>query len=1024
MDSFALKLKNSWDKFSNKFVSAVTNPWSLFYYVIILFIVGIGFYAYALFTQWFTTPFGGDYTQQQIPLFYNGYDDWWTFFKTGRFVMFDESLFLGGDNIGSNSFYYLFNPFFTITLLFPRDWIPQIMALESILKVVIAGLLMRLYLMYLGVKDHTARAFALAYAVCGWVAFYFWFNTFAEIATFLPIVLLGIEKVLKERKPVVLMVGIFLEAITNYFFLFTICIFGVGYALFRFFQTLKTRNAKQNWAAMGLGIGAFAVGIGLSAFAIIPGFLTASSSTRVSQTYLESLKEYREAGDWGKYFYTIFCDWGGESLYYRVYYPLITFFYPSMSCRYVPLVDLNYEWNMGSSIFVFVPTCLMFFTSIFNSAKNKKFSHFIAIGIFLILLFVPFFYYFFFAFNAQYGRWEIIAVICIVTYAALNFDKRKEMPKWFFIASCAITLVLMVFTYSLVYTTVYNNDKYDRVFNSDMVYLFTYIIILTLVESSIMMIFWKKEYLSRIVMLMFAVEAIVMGNMTQAGQGIISYEYSTNGGIANVTNETQVVNAIKQQDGSYYRIYSSEAYLGNENLPLREGYNGVSTFHSLYNYNVDDFLHMSHVLKSDSTWIGGIIEKRLNLDEFLGVKYYILNDADNTISYNKGTIKKVVNFNIPLGFEEISLPNIPNGYHVFVNTNYIDMGFSYDTLYYKYQDIETEKNSDNNIYNDFNSISNQNLSPIRNEESYLKGAILNNSDIEDIVNNNSGIELNIEHAPERDATLLSINRQVYSCNYNFDPFNPSQYQDSEKAHIKTTDELVNSQTELILTPSMGEYFTTSENGDYYILNYPLYKNGSSSFMANIYFYGDNENVPILKDDHTSPGGLYSSSHKALRGFGAKEKVKKIIIVPRSNVLYSNVDVYTESSNDYLSRINALKAYPLENVYNYVNEYGFTTNFDKQRFIVTQLAYEDGWTITATDVDGNQKQLKKYNAQGGFVGFLSEKGQTKYVLSFKSHGMDYAWPISLASFILFGGTIAGGAVIEHKRHKKQFKVENS
>lgn len=1020
MDTLTIKFKEKWNNFQEKFIAAVTNPWSMFYFVVILILVGIGFYAYALFTQWWTTPFGGDYTQQQIPLFYNGYDDWWTFFKTGRFVMFDESLFLGGDNIGSNSFYYLFNPFFFVTLFFPRDWIPQIMAIESILKVVIAGLLMRKYLMYMGVKDHTARAFGLAYAVCGWVAFYFWFNTFAEIATFLPIVLLGIEKVLKEQKPIVLIVGIFLEAITNYFFLFTICIFGVGYALFRFFQTIKTRKAKQNLISMAFGIGAFAIGIGMSAFVIVPGFLTASSSTRATQEYLQTLKDYRISGDWGSYFYTIFCDWGAESLSYRVYYPLITFFYPTMSCRYVPLIDLNYEWNMGSSIFVFVPTCLMFFTSVLNSIRQKKISHFIAIGIMLTILFVPFFYYFFFAFTAQYGRWEIIVVICIVVYAALNFDKRKEMPKYFFIISCITTIALMITAYALVYTTVYSNE-YDRKFNSEMSYLFAYIIILTLVESAIMMIFWRKDYLNKIVMLMFAVEAIVMGNMTQLGQGIISYPYSTNGGITNVINETAVVNAIKEQDDTYYRIYSRNAYLGNENLPLREGYNGISTFHSLYNYNIDDFLHMSHVLKSDSTWIGGIIEKRQNLDEFLGVKYYILNDSVNTISYNQGTIKKVVNHNVPLGFEEIALPGTPEGYRVFINTNYISMGFSYDTLYYKYDSLETEQSEDRGNYNDFYNRTNAMIAPIRNEEAYLKGAILNNSDIDDIVKNNQELQLNYEHAPEQEATRLNISRTVYTCSYNFDPFNVNQYQDSTKAHIKKQEETINSKTELIIKPSSGEYFTNNENGDYYIINYPLYRGSSSAYSADIYFYGDDETKPIMKDDHTSPGGLSYSSYKSLRGFGAPQKVKKIVIVPRGNVLFSGVDIYTESYDSYKARINDFKAYPLENVYRNINEYGFTTNFVKQRFIVTQLAYEKGWRITAIDKNGNKKELKKYNAQGGFVGFLSEKGQTSYVLTFTSNGLDFAGYISLASFILFGGVIAGGAIIEHKRHKKQFQV---
>ena len=123
---------------------------SFFYYLLLLITVGFAFFTYALFTEHFTTPFSGDYSQQAYPFYYNFYDDWWTFFKTGKFPFYDSNTFIGADNVFANTYYGLFSPFTFPILFFPRSFIPQAMALLSIAKLVTGGLLFRVYLKYMG----------------------------------------------------------------------------------------------------------------------------------------------------------------------------------------------------------------------------------------------------------------------------------------------------------------------------------------------------------------------------------------------------------------------------------------------------------------------------------------------------------------------------------------------------------------------------------------------------------------------------------------------------------------------------------------------------------------------------------------------------------------------------------------------------------------------------------------------------------------------------------------------------------
>ena len=198
-----------------KCLSFLNDKNSLFYYFIFLVFIGFCFLGVSLITSDFTTPFSGDYVSQQFAFYTNGYDDWWHFFKTGEFILYDENTYLGANNIGSNSFYYLFDPFFMPILLCPREYIPQGMAILTIFKIALAGLSFYFYMRYFKVKDSTAKITGLAYAFCGWVSWYLWFNHFTEIAICLPLILLGVEKTLQEKKPVLLGASLFLLGITN-----------------------------------------------------------------------------------------------------------------------------------------------------------------------------------------------------------------------------------------------------------------------------------------------------------------------------------------------------------------------------------------------------------------------------------------------------------------------------------------------------------------------------------------------------------------------------------------------------------------------------------------------------------------------------------------------------------------------------------------------------------------------------------------------------------------------------------------
>ena len=480
MDSLKLKLISLKDKIKSKLnklsqtkvMSAILKFFSKGdrAYTLQLYLIAFGVFIVSLLTNELTIVLSGDFYLQQIPFYHNGYDDWWTFLTTGEFPMWDESGFLGSNNIAANAFYYIWNIFFLPILLFPRELVPQGLAFLMLTKFVLSGLVMLKLLRYIGVSDKTSKFVSMAYAFSGWSLYYVWFNHFLEITILVPLVILGLEKLFKERKVTFLIVSLFLSAITNYYFFIMICFTTVLYAIYRFFYYVKTYSKKDAFAVMGLGFLSYVIALMMSAVILIPCFQVALESSRVDMEsttsfagkLLESLKSFLDALEIRdfeavkEHLKTIFkiCTEFDESYNLKVYtYPIIGFFYPPANCYDSILYNNNYYDNTLSSLYIYVPLMLMLIPSLLNSTRKKKASHLFAFAVILVMLFTPFCYYCFTGFTTVcYGRWELFVVVIACMYIATNIDDFKNMKKWYLDLSFIVSIGLQVFMFYIGYT--------------------------------------------------------------------------------------------------------------------------------------------------------------------------------------------------------------------------------------------------------------------------------------------------------------------------------------------------------------------------------------------------------------------------------------------------------------------------------------------------------------------------------------------------------------------------------------------
>ena len=1035
----------------------MTNINSMFYYYLFLIVLGILFMSTSLFINYFTTPFTGDYSSQQFAFYTNGYDDWWHFIKTGEFVLYDTNTFLGVDNIGSNSFYYLFDPFFLPILLVPRQLVPQGMAVLTIFKMSACGMVFFAYMRYMGASRRAAKITGIAYAFSGWITWYLWFNHFTEIAIVFPLILFGIEKVLKEKKALMLMFSLCLMGFVNFFFLICFSMCGFLYAMFRYFQRIKLNIWKDNLIIILLGFVAFAIGILMPMMVVFPAMMHSLTSPRATNAnYLTYLKAAFNEHNF-KQIIKILTNWTAITNYdqdkARVLYPFIEFIFPVTSCRGTPLTVYGNETydNVAGSFYCFIPMLILLYPAFKDSLKNKHFSVLVPLVFFVVSLFTPFFYYLFHGFTVAYSRWTLFVVTSIMTYTGLYLDKLKDETIVPIFEGMASLLLLMI---GACIAASFIVNKYPKNFTERVpiwlagliegLYIITLVVVLSIIKT-------KKKIAFYWVFTGFLVtEIALMGAFVVQGHGVEDYYYTNKGFIKNDALHG-LVEKVKKDDDSYYRSYSSLASSTASNDSMRNNYNGMNFFHSIYNYNTADICNWSSITNgvAPGSWSGTYIQKRINLDTLLGVKYYYVEDDYFQYQNRKNGTSEDFRYNVPINYVDVTNQYPNSQFRVYKNMDYIDFALTYDTVY--------ETNGNPSEMEKYDGLYDKGKNVLLNEEKYLSGAIINSyrdeSLIPDIIENHPDIVVK----NSENGYLTEYYSHISVANYTTQSY-PQEammvYYDMYKDGKTSLD--YNASEYLTLSPdndNFDKYATAGSESNYrkwvavieckneYFSNYDpsgnifyITASFSKQHEYDIYFV-DTSNQFVTYDNHND--GYYSSSRsgKNQRGFYIAPKyeigedgqlsivenapkIKKIIIVSRSNFMNEYFQVYVDTATKHNAKMNKLKEYLVTDVKSSTNSWSFKTNFDKERVVVTRLAYEDGFTLKMTDELGNKKNVKVFNGQGGFVSFISGKGQCTYELEFYTPYLKLGSYISSISTFMFFSTMLSYMYIEMRREEKR------
>ena len=137
-----------------------------------------------------------------------------------------------GVNFSALYAYYLASPFNWLLILCPKGLVIEFMTCQIVFKIGLSGLTMAYYLRkHCRTRDFGVAFFGIFYALSGYMAAYSWNIMWLDCIILFPLIVLGLEHLVKDGKGMLYCITLGLSILSNYYISIMTCIFMVPSAL-------------------------------------------------------------------------------------------------------------------------------------------------------------------------------------------------------------------------------------------------------------------------------------------------------------------------------------------------------------------------------------------------------------------------------------------------------------------------------------------------------------------------------------------------------------------------------------------------------------------------------------------------------------------------------------------------------------------------------------------------------------------------------------------------------------------------
>ncbi len=383
--------------------------------------------------------FYGDYNAQQIP-----------FYKTcieavqqGNFG-WNWNTDLGVNFVGSYSFYTLGSPFFWFAALFPASVSHYLMAPLLMLKLALSSLFAFIYIRRFVSKPEYAVIGGLLYAFSGFSMYNIFFNHFHEAIVFFPLLLIGLEEAVVNKRRGAFALAVAINAFVNYFFFIGECVFLVIYFVARLCCDKRFRITAGDFFCLAFES---VIGVAIAGVLFVPSIFQVLDVPR--STDLISGRNFLFHDSWTQRYGLLL-----EAMFFPPEIPARTHMFP----------DAAAKW---SSVALYLPLFSMAGVAAFISgAKRRHWLRPVLIVCF-VMAFVPGLNSMFVLFNGNfYTRWfYMLELMCaLATVYALEHSEECNLRRGLvFTAVTTGIIALLVMLHPVEYDREIVNEAGDTV---------------------------------------------------------------------------------------------------------------------------------------------------------------------------------------------------------------------------------------------------------------------------------------------------------------------------------------------------------------------------------------------------------------------------------------------------------------------------------------------------------------------------------------------------------------------------------
>ena len=176
-----------------------------------------------------SVPFRGGSLSMLYSDMYHQYFPFWVEFgraiRNGEGLLWNWSAGMGMDYLSLIS-YYLASPLNLVSAIVPESLALEVYSLLMPIKLGFAALFFAIFLNRIFKReDISIGLFGAMYGLCGWALAYQWNIMWLDTFALLPLTVLGMVKLLRDKKPLLYTVTLFLSIFSNYYIGFFTCIF-------------------------------------------------------------------------------------------------------------------------------------------------------------------------------------------------------------------------------------------------------------------------------------------------------------------------------------------------------------------------------------------------------------------------------------------------------------------------------------------------------------------------------------------------------------------------------------------------------------------------------------------------------------------------------------------------------------------------------------------------------------------------------------------------------------------------------